>query len=326
VARNGSGTMSVVNTFTSGTTISSSQMNANLSDIASEITGSLPRNGEAAMTGQMKASNGTAALPSITFGSDTDTGVYRSAANTVAISAAGALVATFSASGIGDASGNLIIAEPTGVMKAYVGTTAPTGYVRANGRTIGNAASSATERANADTSSLFALLWASYSDTVCAVSTGRGASAAADYAANKTIALPDMRGRGFFGLDDMGNSAAGRLGTIITDETTNGASGGTETVTLTEAQLAAHDHGATGLSGTAADHTHQFTYDTALIAANNVTTPVSAIQTSGGGTTVTTQGSGTVALTITGDTADAGSGDAHSNMPPAFLTTFIIKL
>jgi microcystin-dependent protein len=318
--------MSITYSFTAGTQISSSQMNTNLSDIASEITGSLPRNGEAAMTGQMKASNGTAALPSITFGSDTDTGLYRSAANTLAVSVGGALLCTFSASGIADASSNLIIAEPTGVMKAYVGTTAPTGYVRANGRTIGNAASSATERANADTANLYTLLWNSYSDSVCAVSTGRGASAAADYAANKTIALPDLRGRAMFGLDDMGATAASRLGTIITGQTTNGSSGGTETVTLTEAQLAAHDHDATGLSGTAADHTHQFTYNTAQIADNNVSSPVSAIQTSGGGTTVTTQGSGTVAVTITGDTADAGSGAAHSNMPPAFLTTFIIKL
>jgi microcystin-dependent protein len=342
VARNGSGTMSVVYSFTSGTTISSSQMNANLSDIASEITGSLPRDGQASMTGQLKASNGTAASPAMTFGSDPDTGFYRPSANTIGLSVGGSLLVSFSSAGIADASSNLIIAEPTGVMKAYVGTTAPTGYVRANGRTIGNAASSATERANADTSGLFALLWASYSDSVCAVSTGRGASAAADYAANKTIALPDLRGRAMFGLDDMGATAASRLGTVITDETTNGASGGTETHVLTEAELAAHDHAATGLTATAdavAAHQHFVVADVAengtAVAADNYM----AKSRSGGGEYILTgvataatlgltssAGGHTPTVTMGGDTADAGSGTAHSNMPPAFLTTFIIKL
>ena len=67
--RNGSGTMTIPNSFTSGTTISSSGMNANFADVGSEITGSLPRDGQAAMTGQLKASTGTAALPSVTLDS-----------------------------------------------------------------------------------------------------------------------------------------------------------------------------------------------------------------------------------------------------------------
>jgi hypothetical protein len=99
----------------------------------------------------------------------------------------------------------------------YAGTR--TGWVRANGRTIGSGSSAATERANADTQDLYEYLWNNFSNTLCAVSGGRGANATADFNANKTIALLDMRGQGAFGLDDMGNSAA----SIISGGTTGGA-------------------------------------------------------------------------------------------------------
>ena len=97
----------------------------------------------------------------------------------------------------------------TGWLQHIYGTGVVTGFVRCNGRTIGSATSGATERANADTSALYSFLW--NGDANLVVSTGRGASAAADFAANKTIALPDFRGRVLAGLDDMGSSAAGRL-------------------------------------------------------------------------------------------------------------------
>lgn len=100
---------------------------------------------------------------------------------------------------------------------------ARSGWVRMNGRTIGSATSGATERANADTQPLFEYLWNNFDDTLCPVTGGRGANAASDFAANKPIGILDMRGRGPFGLDDMGNNAAG----IITDGTpTAAASGG----------------------------------------------------------------------------------------------------
>jgi hypothetical protein len=97
----------------------------------------------------------------------------------------------------------------TGDLKARYGVGILSGFVRANGRTIGSATSGATERANADTQTLFEYLWAA--DTNLTVSTGRGASANADWVANKTLTLPDWRGRALAFLDDMGNSAAGRL-------------------------------------------------------------------------------------------------------------------
>lgn len=92
-------------------------------------------------------------------------------------------------------------AIPTGTVVPYVGTTAPSGFVLASGGTIGDGSSGATERANADTEDLFILWWNSTSNAAAPVSGGRGASAAADFAAHKTITLPDLRGRVVAGLD-----------------------------------------------------------------------------------------------------------------------------
>lgn len=297
-------------------------MNANFSDVGTEITNSLPRDGQAAMTGQLKAASGTVSAPGVTFGSDLDTGFYRSASNTIGISAGGSSAGTFSSSGYTDPNGLVVLGMPTGAMMMYGATTAPTGWVRCNGRTIGNASSSATERANADTETLFTFLWTNYSDSVCAVSSGRGASAAADYAANKAIALPDLRGRAFFGLDDMGSTAASRLGSVITSQTTNGASGGTETHTLTEAQIPSHTHTA---SVTDPGHTHNIPDGTAFFDLPNTggTTTTPGAQALYSDTTRTTD-SATTGISVSN--SSVGSGAAHSNMPPAFLTTFLIKL
>jgi microcystin-dependent protein len=317
--------MSVPNSFSSGTTISSAAVNANNTDIASELTNSLPRDGQASMTGQLKAASGTVGAPGLSFGSDTDTGFYRKSANTVGVVAGGSEVGTIDTNGFNSTLG-VLVPIPAGVLLPYGATTAPSGWVRANGRTIGSASSAATERSNADTETLFTFLWTNYGDSVCAVSTGRGASAAADFAANKTITLPDLRGRSFFGLDDMGNSAASRLGTVITSQTTNGASGGTETHTLTEAQLPAHTHAAGTLAtNTTGAHTHEVSggiyggSSTANFGAGGNNGPVNA-------SIVAISSGGDHSHTISGSTGSIGSGTAHSNMPPAFIGTWIMKL
>lgn len=185
---------------------------------------------------------------------------------------------------------------PTGVVEDYVGLSAPSGYVMLSGRTIGDASSSATERANADTAALFTLLWNSLADAQAPVSGGRGANAAADYAAHKRITLPDARGRVIAGLDNMGGTTASRLtssGSGITG-TTLGASGGSETHTLTTAQMPAHTHNVP--LGYATTGTPQ-TIDTSGYA-----------------------GANTVA------TSSAGSGNAHQNTQPTLVLNKIIKL
>lgn len=91
---------------------------------------------------------------------------------------------------------------PAGFVGHHFGTTAPEGYVRRNGLTIGNAGSGATERANADCAQLFAQIWNSTSnagDFIIQDSGGtptvRGVSAAADFAAGKRMPLPNDLGR-----------------------------------------------------------------------------------------------------------------------------------
>jgi hypothetical protein len=101
---------------------------------------------------------------------------------------------------------DILARVPTGtVFSGYYGGTPPPSFVMADGRTIGDATSGATNRANADTVTLFTLLW---TITGLAVSGGRGASAAADYAAHKTLALPNHSGRTMAGRDDLSGTAA----------------------------------------------------------------------------------------------------------------------
>jgi hypothetical protein len=88
---------------------------------------------------------------------------------------------------------------PPGAKTEFFLPAAPAGWVAMDGKTIGNASSGATGRANADTSALFAILWDKDPlDVPIQASDGspsnRGVSAAADYAANKRIVVPDMGG------------------------------------------------------------------------------------------------------------------------------------
>lgn len=206
----------------------------------------------------------------------------------------------------------------SGFLQPWIGQGVPTGWVLADGKTIGGPASLGTARANDDTVDLFTVLWDSCSDAVCPVSGGRGASAAADFAASKTITLPDLRGRAFFGLDNMGGSSASRLGSVL-GGTTNGESGGSETVTLTAAQLAAHSHsGTTDADGA---HAHDVNYTAQNLQAGGS----GATNIEGTGLTQATTTAPDHTHTFTTDT-DGGSGQAHSNMPPAFVGSWLIKL
>lgn len=192
-----------------------------------------------------------------------------------------------------------------------------TGWVRNNARTIGSAASGATERANADCEALFLHLWNNYSNSLCPVGGGRGASAAADWAANKVIATLDMRSKTIFGLDDMANTAAGVTG----GSTSAAASVGASTFAIAKANLPS-----TTLTVTVTDtRKYQFTQrnttadqdvpnGTGNLAANDsnvVTTIDMASPTTG---------------TISGVTATLGSGTAMTILPPSVVGTYFMKL
>lgn len=109
--------MSVSNSFSSGTTISSSEMNANFTDFASEVTNSLPRDGQAAMTGQLKITAGTSGAPGLIFSTDTDCGIFRAAADTIGV--AGTLQTS---------AGEDYDAFAAGTSMLFYQATAPTGW------------------------------------------------------------------------------------------------------------------------------------------------------------------------------------------------------
>lgn len=209
----------------------------------------------------------------------------------------------------------------TGDMKARYGTGILTGFVRANGRTIGSATSGATERANADTQILFEYLW--NTDANLSVSGGRGASSAADWAANKALTLPDWRGRALAFLDDMGNSAAGRLTATYfgTAATVLGAAGGSESRTFLQGNLPAINFsinpGAVATAGFG------------VFIEANTSSPFVSGGTSG--TPVTAFAAGTLSAAsgtaaVTGTAASGGSGTPLATAMPAMLATIYLKL
>jgi microcystin-dependent protein len=233
----------------------------------------------------------------------------------------------------GDTSVDLL--ARTGDLKPHYGTDAMSGWVRAAGRTIGSATSGATERANADCEDLFLHLWTV--DSTLSVSGGRGGTAAGDWAANKTITLPDFRERVFAGLATMGNTDAGRVADSLVDggETSSilGATAGADDVVLTEANLAAHDHDAGELLMPNHGHPVRTSEDNAsssdptggvMLRGTNVTTKAAYTGTPSNTAGQQVGGSGTAS--ITGSTADAGSGTAHNNMQPTMFVLVLIKL
>ena len=193
------------------------------------------------------------------------------------------------------------------------------GFVRDNGRTIGSATSGATERANSDCSALYSFLWTNFADTICTVTGGRGASAAADFSANKPIKLPDKRGRSPFGLDDMGNSAASRLTGVpftLGDAITAGSLGGEATHTLTVPEIPAN------LTVNETPHSHDIHGTTATGATGgNFTTPVIPPQWAAAGASKF----GATDPASTGIMVGGGGG-GHNNTPLLVVGTFYRKL
>jgi hypothetical protein len=128
-SRNSSGTFSLPagNPVVSGTTVSSSWANTTLSDISTELTSSLDRSGRGAMLAPLQLSNGTVAAPSLTFGTDADTGLYRVSANNVAISAGGVKVEGCTATGCAFPLG-IVATQSTADTNGITSTGNGTGY------------------------------------------------------------------------------------------------------------------------------------------------------------------------------------------------------
>lgn len=69
----------MINSFTPATTILSSQVNANFSDIATGLSNVLTRDNQAPMTAPLRLADGSAPLPGLQFANDVNTGLRRSA-------------------------------------------------------------------------------------------------------------------------------------------------------------------------------------------------------------------------------------------------------
>lgn len=210
----------------------------------------------------------------------------------------------------------------TGDIKFRATSETITGWVKINSQTIGSASSGSSGRANADTQNLFVYLWANCTNAHCPVLGGRGATALADFNANKQLTLPDFRGRAPAGLDDMGASSAGRiLSTNVTSgggdtPTTPLATGGEANHVLTVGELAAHNHVITDPG-----HQHSTFGNIAALQAGASAQAVPGNASSGGN-----QSPGTNVVT-TGITVNSnGSGTAHNTMAPFALGTWYLKL
>lgn len=236
---------------------------------------------------------------------------------------------------------------PTGFEMTAEVDTPRAGWVRANGRTIGNASSDATELASADCYELFKQRWNKL--PALSVTGGRGISAEADWLAGKAIPLPDARGRANVGRDAMGASTAGRLTTATCANPDEAGFGfGAQQVQLTGTQNGPHTHTAstnsTGQhdhSGSTTDtqgaHSHNHDDSTATAPANVLTDPGGALITYGSSlVTRATAGGGEHAHSVnvvndgqhshTVTVNSAGNGDAHNNVQPSRLVTVFIKL
>jgi hypothetical protein len=85
-----------------------------------------------------------------------------------------------------------------GTVMAYLGASTPLGWLRLDGGTLGSADSGAIYDSD-DYEELFILIWGSITNAFAPVVGGRGASAQADWNANKRITLPDAAGRVLLG-------------------------------------------------------------------------------------------------------------------------------
>lgn len=254
------------------------------------------------------------------------------AAGVVQFDVPSALVIGASSGGGGGGSVDPTTILATGDIKFRMTQEFVTGWVKLNGQTIGNPSSGATQRANADTQSLYVYLWNNCSSptansaTHCPVSGGLGVNALADFGAGKQLTLPDWRGRGPMGVDDMGNGAAGRLfSQNITSGggdgvTTPGASGGEALHTMTQAELVAHNH--TG-SGNVNDPGHNHN----LNIGNTGGSGAAQLVTNNAGTANNIVVSNTTGITVPSlNINNTGSGTPFNQMQPFVLGTWYAKL
>jgi microcystin-dependent protein len=179
---------------------------------------------------------------------------------------------------------------PTGSLVPYAGTSAPTGWLFCYGQAVSRT---------------------TYVDLFTALGTTYGSGDG-----STTFNLPDLRGRVIAGKDDMGGTSANRL----TDQSgglngdTLGDSGGSETHTLTTAQMPSHTHTVNSVTVYGASTTSSGSSYSGLLYTNNPDTIPTRTATTGDGVN-----------SHTASLANTGSGAAHNNVQPTLILNYIIK-
>lgn len=232
------------------------------------------------------------------FAADSDTGVVRPSADSVALKAGGTNSLVVTPTGIGTpgaysgGSGQLV---PTGTILDYAGDTEPTGYLFPYGQAVSRTTYSA----------LFAVIGTTYG-------AGDGST---------TFNLPDVCGRVVAGRDDMGGVSKNRL-TGQTDGVngdTLGGAGGKEEHALTADEAPE----LTGTTASAGAHTHTiFAQSINLETANTngIATPYLRTTTNNLDHTTASSGAHTHSVTVNSD-----GGGAHNNVQPTIILNKIIK-
>jgi microcystin-dependent protein len=171
--------------------------------------------------------------------------------------------------------------QPTGSIVAFAAAAAPTGWLLCDGTAVSRT---------------------TYADLFAAIGIVYGAGNG-----TTTFNVPDGRGRTLIGsgTGDAADATAHALGSKT----------GTETHTLTTAQLAAHSHGITD-----AGHVHGPNVGTAFLTISGTGTLDSAA-----GSTVSESSAQTASATTGISVNNAGGGDDHPNMQPSLTVNWIIK-